>query len=188
MRGRSCAAAGAPVQRATMHGPALPTTRNPTCAAAGALSAWVSSRLIDDSSVSDSEASKPQHCAVSGPACRLRCRPTTLAPPNQLLRKFLAEEGLPRAARRQVRNPPDLRPLGHAPPPTRTRHHLGAASHRARYAGEADRIELRLQWFIRWAFRHKDSLRFVVSALPKSTGPQASSLPRRRVCDAATGQ
>lgn len=104
----------------------------------GALAPWVSSRLIDESSVSDSGASKPQHCAVSGPACRLRCRPTALAPPNRLLRKLLAVEGLPRAARRQARNPPGLRPLGHARPPTRTRRHLGAASHRARYAGEAD--------------------------------------------------
>ena len=101
-------------------------------------SAWVSSRLIDESSVSDSGASKPQHCAVSGPACRLRCRPTALAPPNRLLRKLLAEEGLPRAAHHQARNPPGLRPLGHARPPTRTRRHLGAASRRARYAGEAD--------------------------------------------------
>lgn len=25
------------------------------------------------------------------------------------------------------------------------------------------RIELRLQWFIRWAFRHKDSLRLLLS-------------------------
>ena len=76
--------------------------------------------------------------AVSGPACRLRCRPITLAPPSRLLRKLLAAEGLPRAARRQARNPPGLRPLGHARPPTRTHRHLGAASHRARYAGEAD--------------------------------------------------
>jgi len=76
--------------------------------------------------------------AVSGPACRLRCRPTALAPPNRRLRKLLAAEGLPRAARRQVRNPLSLRPLGHARPPTRTRRHLGAASHRAHYAGEAD--------------------------------------------------
>ena len=100
------------VQRATMHGlRLLPTTRNPTVAAK-ALGAWVSSRLIDESSVSDSGASKPQHCAVSGPACRLRCRPTALAPPNRLLRKLLAEEGLPRAAHHQARNPPGLRPLG----------------------------------------------------------------------------
>jgi hypothetical protein len=76
--------------------------------------------------------------AVSGPACRLRCRPTALAPPNRLLRKLLAAEGLPRAARRRARNPPGLRPLGHARPPTRTHRHLGAASHRARSAGEAD--------------------------------------------------
>jgi hypothetical protein len=34
------------------------------------------------------------------------------------------------------------------------------------------RIEFRLQWFIRQAFRHRDSLRFVVSALPKSAGLQ----------------
>jgi hypothetical protein len=76
--------------------------------------------------------------AVSGPACRLRCRPTALAPPNRLLRKLLAAEGLPRAAGRPARNPPGLRPLGHGRPPTRTHRHLGAASHRARYAGEAD--------------------------------------------------
>jgi hypothetical protein len=82
--------------------------------------------------------SKPRHCAVSGRACRLRCRPTALAPPNRLPRKLLAAEGLPRAARRQARNPPGLRPLGHAQPPTRTHRHLGAASHRARYAGGAD--------------------------------------------------
>ena len=78
------------------------------------------------------------HCAVSGPACRLRCRPTALAAPNRLLRKLLAAEGLPRAARRQARNPPGLPPLGHARPPRQTRRHLGAASHRARYAGAAD--------------------------------------------------
>ena len=82
--------------------------------------------------------SKPQHCAVSDPACRLRCRPTTLAPPNRLLRKLPAAEDLPPAARRQARNLPGLRPLGHARPPARTRRHLGAAYHRARYAGEAD--------------------------------------------------
>lgn len=94
--------------------------------------------MIDKSSVSNSGASKPKHRAVSGPAYRLRCRPTALAPPNQLLRKLLAAEGLPRAAPRQARNPPGLRPLGHARPPMRTRRHLGAASHRARYADEAD--------------------------------------------------
>jgi hypothetical protein len=33
---------------------------------------------------------------------------------------------------------PGRRPLGHARPPTRTNRRLGAASHRARYAGEAD--------------------------------------------------
>jgi hypothetical protein len=66
-----------------------------------------------------SQPSKPQHRAVSGPACRLRCRPTALAPPNRLLRKLLAAEGLPRAARRQARNLPGLRTLGHARPPTR---------------------------------------------------------------------
>jgi hypothetical protein len=81
---------------------------------------------------------KPQHCAVSAPAYRLRCRPTALAPPNRPLRKLPAAEGLRRAARRQARNPPGLRPLGHARPPRRTRRHLGAASHRARYADEAD--------------------------------------------------
>jgi hypothetical protein len=114
-----------------MHGPgALPDHAEPDCVADGGTSAWVSSRLIDESSVSDSGASKPQHCAVSGPACRLRCRPTALAPPNRLLRKLLAEEGLPRAAHHQARNPPGLRPLGHARPPTRTRRHLGAASRR----------------------------------------------------------
>ena len=75
--------------------------------------------------------------AVSGPVCRLRCRPTALAPPNRLLRKLLAAEGLLRAARHQARNPRGPRPLGHARPPTRTRRHPGAASHRARYAGEA---------------------------------------------------
>lgn len=88
--------------------------------------------------VRPSQPSNPEHCAVSGPACRLRCRPTGPAPPNRLLRKLLAAEGLPRAARRQARNPRGLRPLGHARPPTRTHRHLGAASHRARYAGEAD--------------------------------------------------
>jgi hypothetical protein len=104
----------------------------------GSLAPGYVQRLIDASIVSNSGASKPQHCAVSGPACRLRCRPTALAPPNRLLRKLLAAEGLPRAARRQARNPPGQRPLGHAQPPTRTHRHLGAASHRARYAGEAD--------------------------------------------------
>jgi hypothetical protein len=90
------------------------------------------------SEVSRQGATPSRHCAVSGPVCRLRCRPTTLAPPNRLLRKLLAAESLPRAARRQARNPPGLRPLGHARPPTRTHRHLGAASHRARYSGEAD--------------------------------------------------
>ena len=61
-----------------------------------------------------------RRAAVSGPACRLRCRPTALAPPNRLLRKLRAAEGLPRAARRQARSPPGLRSLGHARPPTRT--------------------------------------------------------------------
>jgi hypothetical protein len=101
---------------------------------------WLSSRYHPSSrrSTFPSQPSKPQHCAVSGPGCRLRCRPTALARPNRLLRKLLAAEGLPRAARRQARNPPALRPLGHARPPTRTHRHLGAASHRAHYAGEAD--------------------------------------------------
>ena len=62
-----------------------------------------------------------------------KCRALT---PDE--RVTLAAEGRPRVARRQARSPPGLRPLGRARPPTRTRRHLGAASHRARYAGEAD--------------------------------------------------
>ena len=54
------------------------------------------------------------HCAVGGPARRLRCRLTAPAAPNRLLRKLLAVEGLPRAARHQAHNPPGLRPLGRA--------------------------------------------------------------------------
>ena len=88
--------------------------------------------------VEASGASKPQNWVVSGPACRLRCRPTALAPPNRLLRKLLAAEGRPRAARRQAHNPPGLRPLDRARPPTRIRRHRDAASHRAHYAGAAD--------------------------------------------------
>jgi hypothetical protein len=41
---------------------------------------------------SSSGVSKPQHCAVSGPACRLRCRRTALAPSNRPLRKLRAAD------------------------------------------------------------------------------------------------